>query len=335
MSKFIKTALFGAMAGVMAFGAMAEETINPEVKDTPVVEEATVSDPEVTDAVVEEPVVEQKEIIKESNPKIAFPHGLQLGVGLSGTTGLNGFIGYNNKKFDSFWWKRLGFRADFATMSPLKSKIKSTIKSYVGKEGIELSDSEEEDSAGLYLNNFALNSHHFAALLDIYPFGDTWFLGGWRLTGGYFFGQTKFTADLTGKLNGAPDEELTFEFDGTEYKYIGNTVKGKAKLKWDFSGPYAGTGFDLGLFCGFKIYFDAGVVFTSKAAELDFDINPNNLQIWDTGLNDWKPIVDFADYNDKVREFHEAKDAELKDVNDEFNKYKFYPVVKLGFMYRF
>ena len=313
MSKFIKTALFGAMAGVMAFGAMAEE-VKPEVNDTEI----------ITETAAEDSVVSE---VKKSNPKIAFPHGVQLGIGMSASTGINGFVGYNNKNFDSFWWKRLGFRADFATMSPLKSKIKSSAKSFIGEDGVEL-----DEDAGLYISNFALDSHHAAALIDIYPFGDTWFLGGWRLTGGYVFGKTKLTADLTGKLDGAPEDELTFEFNGVEYKYTGNTVQGKAKVAWNFAGPYAGTGFDLGLFAGFKIYLDAGVVFTSKAAELDFDINPDNLQFKQGGI--WQPIQGNAQYDRLVREFNENKDAELKDINDEFNKYKFYPMVKLGFMYR-
>ena len=31
-----------------------------------------------------------------SNPKARFPHGLQFGVGVSPTSGLNGFVGYNS-----------------------------------------------------------------------------------------------------------------------------------------------------------------------------------------------------------------------------------------------
>lgn len=317
MSKFIKTALFGAMAGVMAFSAMAEE-VKPEVNDTEI----------ITETAAEDSVVSE---VKKSNPKIAFPHGVQLGIGMSASTGINGFVGYNNKNFDSFWWKRLGFRADFATMSPLKSKIKSSAKSFIGEDGVEL-----DEDAGLYISNFALDSHHAAALIDIYPFGDTWFLGGWRLTGGYVFGKTKLTADLTGKLDGAPEDELSFEFNDVKYRYLGNVVKGKAKLNWNFAGPYAGTGLDLGLFAGFKIYLDAGVVFTSKAAELDFDINPNNLQVLNNPSLDPSDDANWSSVSGPlVDQFNENKDAELKDINDEFNKYKFYPMVKLGFMYRF
>ena len=34
------------------------------------------------------------------NSKTQFPHGLQIGLGLSPTSGLNAFVGYNNKNFD-------------------------------------------------------------------------------------------------------------------------------------------------------------------------------------------------------------------------------------------
>ena len=52
-----------------------------------------------------------------------FLHGVQIGAGLSATSGLNGFIGYVNKDFDSFWAKRFGLRFDFATTKPVKSLI--------------------------------------------------------------------------------------------------------------------------------------------------------------------------------------------------------------------
>ena len=38
----------------------------------------------------------------------SFLHGLQIGVGLSGTSGLNGIVGYANKDAVSFWGKRFG-----------------------------------------------------------------------------------------------------------------------------------------------------------------------------------------------------------------------------------
>ena len=85
MSKFIKTTLFCVMTGLIAFGAVAEEA-TPATTDAVLGEEvATAPELESTDVALTEPIV--KEEVKERNPKIAFPHGLQLGIGLSGTTG--------------------------------------------------------------------------------------------------------------------------------------------------------------------------------------------------------------------------------------------------------
>ena len=116
-----------------------------------------------------------------SNPDIKFPHGVQLGLGVSATGGLDGFVGYNNKKFDSFWWKRLGIRFDFASTKPVKSLIDNMVDKYMD-DGIEIGDN-------LTITDGKIKSQHMAALVDFYPFGDTWFLGGWRLTGCYMFGK--------------------------------------------------------------------------------------------------------------------------------------------------
>ena len=43
----------------------------------------------------------ETDVQESSNPDIKFPRGMQLGIGISATGGLDGFVGYNNKKFDS------------------------------------------------------------------------------------------------------------------------------------------------------------------------------------------------------------------------------------------
>lgn len=264
-------------------------------------------------------VVETEDV---TNPGAKFPNGLQFGMGVSATSGLNGFVGYNNKKFDSFWWKRLGFRFDFATTRPVKSLIDKGIDKGMGNDGVEIGDY-------LTIKDGELKSYHVAALLDVYPFGDTWFLGGWRLTGGYVFGDLDLDANLTGQVDGVPTDEIAFKLGGNEYKYVGNTINGKAHADWKYHGPYAGTGFDIGLFAGFKIYLDAGVVFTNKAAQLGLDVPVQNLFV--------KNGTSWVAVNTPVLEaaLEQAKGAALADAQDELDKYKFYPMVKLGFMYRF
>ena len=182
----------------------------------------------------EQPVAKTE---KASNPKIKFPHGLQLGVGVSPTSGLNAFVGYNNKNFDSFWAKRFGIRFDFATYSPIKSKLNKKINNEIGDEGFEIEDA-------LKIDNFKLDAKHYGAMIDFYPFGNTWFLGGWRLSGGYFAGKLDLDADIHGTYDGG---KIEFELDGKKYSYDGSEMHGKAMIDWKYSGPYAGTGFDLGL----------------------------------------------------------------------------------------
>lgn len=241
----------------------------------------------------------------------SFPTGLQFGVGLSATSGLNGFVGYANKNYDSFWWKRLGFRFDFASTRPIRSKIDSVIDHYMEDEYIEVGDD-------VRVMQPKIKAKHIAAMIDIYPFGNTWFLGGWRLTGGYYKGDMH--------INAVMESTDAFEFDmgGKKFRYTDGAMHGKAKVDWKYSGPYAGTGFDLGLFYGLKIFVDAGVVFTSKAAELDLDIPTDNLEIWDSG---WTPAT--------AEDVNEAKHDELRDKQKKLNDIKYYPMVKVGFMYRF
>ena len=206
-----------ALLSALVIPAFAEEASLPEEKTLNVA------------AIEEVTSIEQE----STNPDIKFPHGLQLGVGVSATSGLNGFIGYANKNFDSFWLKRFGVRVDFATTSPLKSAINSGIDSVMGDNGIDLGD-------GLTIKDGSIEGQHFAALLDFYPFGNTWFLGGIRVSGGYYFGNLDLSANLTGKVDGLPDSEFAFSLNGIDYKYIGNELHGTANAEWNYRGRILG-----------------------------------------------------------------------------------------------
>lgn len=305
MGEVMKKISVFALLSALVIPAFAEEAALPEEKslDATAIEKTTAVEKEST------------------NPDIKFPHGLQLGVGVSASSGLNGFVGYANKNFDSFWLKRLGFRLDFATTSLMKSAIDSGVEAFMGEEGMDIGD-------GLTVKDGSIEGHHFAALVDFYPFGDTWFLGGIRISGGYYLGNLDLSANLTGKVNDLPDSEFAFSLEGIDYKYVGNEVHGTANAEWNYRGPYLGAGFDLGLFAGLKIYMDAGVVFTNKTAQLGLDLPTDNLQKWNG--SSWEK-VDLSE----ISEFEQAKAAALADAQDELDKLKFYPMVKIGFMYRF
>ncbi|MDR2412899.1 MAG: hypothetical protein LBD50_01660 [Rickettsiales bacterium] len=305
-----------AILAITIFPVFAEESIKDVAND--------LQAQQISDEIAAEPAEINKKTQHEANPDIKFPRGLQFGLGASATSGLNGFVGYANKKFDSFWWKRLGVRFDFATTSPIKSSINSAIDSALS-DGVEIGD-------GLTIGSGQLSAKHLAALVDFYPFGDTWFLGGWRLTGGYMTGNMDLSANLTGKMEGLPEDSVQFELDGRHYKYSGNSIHGKTGVNWKYSGPYLGTGFDLGLFWGIKIYMDAGAVFTSKTAEMNLDVPLAGLETSPNGISGWTPVNPSSA---EEAAFNIAKQNALNEANEELQKLKIYPMVKLGFMYRF
>lgn len=331
-----KISVFALLAGI-ALPAFATETTvaTDAVAETPAIVEATATETaaesatdvaKITETAAEsssneEVDVSTDEVSDVKNKKTSFPHGLQIGVGASVTSGVNGFIGYANKNFDSFWAKRFGVRFDFGTMSPVKTKLNETINDIIDDE-IEIGDN-------LAISNFEMDGHHYAALLDFYPFGNTWLLGGWRLTGGYYFGNLNVTAHVAGEIDELDNTSYEFELMDTHFKYVGNSVHGTAELDWDYRGPYLGTGFDFGLFAGFKIYLDAGVVFTNKSAQLNLDVPFDNLQMMENGS--WE-TVQGTPLEDTV---NNIINETVADAQSELDDLKFYPMVKLGFMYRF
>ena len=195
------------------------------------------------------------------------------------------------------------------------------VDKYMG-DGIDVGDH-------LTITDGKIDSGHFALLFDLYPFGDTWFLGGWRVSAGYVIGGMNIDALLTGTDDLSGYAGKRFQLGDKIWEYTGGDVHGKGKLKWDFTGPYFGTGFDLGLFHGFKLYMDAGLVFTSKSAELSLDV-PETAQLRYSadGGTSWSNI----NINNVLRN---EIDKTLSDAQEELDKYKLFPMVKLGFMYRF
>jgi len=204
-------------------------------------------------------------------------------------TGYNGFVGYMNKQARSWWGRRIGARLNFEIPSALSAKAKFS-DAGDGKSDLDLSmdllfitrrfnsvatlDPIVVDFDGvdyeLDLNGssavIALKNQNIGAMIDFYPFGNTWFLGGIRLTGGYYVGRAELqmNADLATDLPNADG----FIYEATPLTSIhakipaGQRVGGR--LNWRYRGPYLGAGFDLGLFRGLKIYMDAGVVFTNS-----------------------------------------------------------------------
>jgi len=241
--------------------------------------------------------------------------GIQFGAGISGTTGINSFVGYSNKDSDSFLLKRLGFRLDFAKMPDTDINI----------------DVKFSDNLGdiVKIGNSKVSSHHFGGFVDIYPFGNIWFLGGLKLTTGYLSGNFNSSSVLKNSNNTSIQE---FVIDGNKYKYDTSDIFGKAQINWNFSGLYLGGGFDLGLFYGLKIFFDLGTVLVNSSPILDLDIPINgSLKYFDNGTNTWVSV----NTPPLISILNNSKNKTIRKSNESLQKFKAFPVVKIGLMYRF
>ena len=308
-----------ALLSFIVFPSFAQDvTVSDAVSDQTVSDNFSEEEKALSEQDVKQEYVDVKEVAESEK---SWLHGVQIGAGVSAVSGLNGFVGYVNKDFDSFWAKRFGVRFDFATTKPVKSLIGDAVDS-VMDDGIDIGDD-------LTIDGVDIDAKHFAALVDFYPFGDTWMLGGWRITGGYAFGDMNMSANIAGVVDALDTTRYEFELAGQSYAYVGNSVHGTACLDWKYRGPYLGTGFDIGLFAGLKIYVDAGVVFTNRAAQLSLDVPFENLQKLEGGV--WKPV----DSEQLQAEVDKYKGEVLADAQSALDDFKFYPMVKMGFLYRF
>jgi hypothetical protein len=158
--------------------------------------------------------------------------GVRIGAGFGLPVGYNINAGYRFNESENAMLKRIGLRLDYNFIDTDKD--------------FEV-DGEDYSAA---IDNKALG-----LLLDFHPFGDTFFLGGLRLTGGYYF-----SSEINVKGRNTKDEikigETTYKLEKEEWI--------EAELDWDISGLYAGFGWDVGLFAGLKFSIDGGVIFTDK-----------------------------------------------------------------------
>ena len=243
-----------------------------------------------------------------------FPRGLMLGVGVSASTGMNVALGYHNSERDNYLMSHFGARLDYASMSPLKSVIDSIIDSYM-RDGRDVGD-------GVQINNGTLDAWHSSVLLDFYPFA-----GAWRITAGYAWGQSTLDAAIFGEIETAPSQRFYFNLAGDHYYYNGNLFSGSAKIDWSYHGPYFGTGFDINLFCRFSLFMDIGAVLTNRPANLSLNIPHEQLYLYNKDTGTWSPVTIAALDGDVAR-------AE-RDANRKLSDLRLYPMVKLGFAYRF
>ncbi len=250
--------------------------------------------------------------------------GLSLAAGASAGSGLNGFIGYRDSDAQSWFFRRLRFRLDFASTKPIHKLYDSIVDTVaVGSDGYKIDD--------IIIKDVDITAKHMSGLFDFFPFADSQYFCGLRVTAGYMKGLLKVDAELTGAVAGAPAGSFGFILGKTFYYYTGNVVHGSSDIDWKYHGPYLGTGFDVKIWRGLNFYLDAGVVFTGKKARADLYVPFKNLwQSTDFGKT-WQNVED--DNLEAIVEVERQK--ALSDVQKDLDKVNIFPVIKAGFMYRF
>lgn len=243
-----------------------------------------------------------------------FLDGFYIGTGISATSGLNLITGYYNRYIVPEWLRHFGLRIDFAATDPVKSAIDSAIDSYM-RDGRDVGD-------GVKIDDGKLDAWHGGILLDYFPFA-----GAWRVSTGFIMGQSTLDSAIFGTVAQAPSQRFYFYLAGDHYYYNGNTFDGTAKIDWKYSGPYFGTGVDIELGCGFDMYIDAGVILTSQSATMSINVPHQQLYTYNKDTETWVPVEISKLTSDVARAEQEAN-RKLSDI-------RVYPMLKLGFLYRF
>ena len=218
--------------------------------------------------------------------------GLQFGIGVPiaplPLSSFNWFVGYANKSAPGFWAKRFGFRADFAVPAGEKISAKVRNENDIGFDvkalGLHYNYNWKNAFNPIIINgtrldldgvnsSLVVNDNRSGGLVDFYPFGDTWFLGGIRFSGGYYFGKMgiKMNANVPNDL---PPTGVSIDLDnfGEIRARLQGGTKATGKFNWKYNGPYGGIGWDIGVYRGFKFFFDAGVIYTNPPKIYDNDI---------------------------------------------------------------
>jgi hypothetical protein len=258
--------------------------------------------------------------------KRSFWDGIQVGAGAGLLGGLNVGLGYRIPYDPSGFWKnRFGFRLDYNDIGPFEKSITNAI------DDIKIDDNKVD---------IGLSGTQFGALIDFYPFSYTWFLGGFRISGGYYTGDF----EISGAMPKSASETFSIKDSaGNSLWYKANgTVDLIASLKQDVKGPYAGLGFDMGLFWGLKLYFDAGVVFTEKP-KIDADAILNGATITVCGTSEalcsgaGSGTIDVTAVANGSADWQKLKDDTIREYQEELDEISkgYFPMVKLGLLYRF
>lgn len=244
--------------------------------------------------------------INSGNLLASVDGGYQIGVGIGALQGIAVHAGYRFSDSD-FLNNKFGTRLEYSTLS-------------------FTFDKEERKNKPSF--EFFAKGHQMGALIDFYPFAGIWVLGAFRFSAGYYAG--KF------EMGNRKSEEFgtgrTVKLNKKDYTLKGR-VNLEAKLKSKATGPYLGTGFDMGLFYGLKFFADAGIVFTEKP-KVNVSLSGTGSVEWNDGTLQTANLNNPAD----IAKINKVANDMAKNYEEEnFKKlYKpFYPIAKIGLLYRF
>ena len=175
---------------------------------------------------------------------------------------------------------------------------------------------------GVKIDEGSLDAWHGSILLDYYPFARTW-----RVSAGYAWGGAALDAAIFGEIERAPAQRFYFYLAGDHYYYNGNNFNGAANIDWNYHGPYFGTGFDFNIGCRFGFFLDLGVVVTNRPAKLSLDVPQEQLYVYNRLIGIWLPVT--------IPQLDDDIARATRDANDKLSDLRVYPMVKLGFSYRF
>ena len=240
-------------------------------------------------------------------------YGVGVAVGVSATSGMELGVGYHNPYLSNIG-SRFGVRANFSATDPLKSAIDSVLNRIM-RDGVDV-------GAGVSVDDGKIDGWNTALLVDFYPMR-----GAWRLTGGYSWGGMTLDTGVYGTVANAPTDRFYFYLAGDHYFYNGNKFAGTTTIDWNYHGPYFGTGFDWTIACGFTMFLDFGAVLTNRPAHLTISVPQEQLYIYNIENSSWSPVAIPKLDADIARATHEA--------NRKLSDFRLFPMLKLGFGYRF
>lgn len=146
----------------------------------------------------------------------------------------------------------------------------------------------------------------FDGYIDVFPFASSSF----RLTGGLLVNDDKVEGDGTYQTG-------SFTSHGASYSLAGQTVHGR--VRYPAVMPYVGLGFGHKTTTkGFSVFGDLGVAFGRPHVDLSYN----------TALASAMPADAVAVANDQLAN-------ERNDLQNKANRYRFFPVLKVGVSYRF